>query len=162
MGGRTHHIRCQPFERWGDCMNGEQWKQVPSVPFLQASDFGRIRVAPHKKPMPRGGIRIYGGHASRGLWDGKRFIFVVRQKTYKVSRLVCEAFNGPPSDGKNVCLHLDEDAKNNTPKNLKWGTQKENLNGPKFLAYCRARVGTKSPTIKARMKKIETQKRAKK
>ena len=138
-------------------MMSEQWKKVPSVPFLEASSLGRIRVIPHFKSMPRGGTRRYGGHESFGFWDGKRFIFVIRGKTYKVARLICEAFNGSQPEGKNICLHIDEDARNNKPQNLQWGTQKENLNGPKFLAYCRSRVGTRSPTIKARMKHMQNQ-----
>ena len=66
-------------------------------------------------------------------------------KTYKVHRLVCEAFHGPPSKEKSVCIHLDEDYRNNQPTNLKWSTQKENLNAPGFIAYCKGRTGDNSP-----------------
>lgn len=57
----------------------------------------------------------------------------------KVHQLVCEAFHGPkPFDGA-VVIHLDENALNNRPENLKWGTQKENLNMPKHRHYLRTR-----------------------
>jgi hypothetical protein len=65
---------------------------------------------------------------------------------------VCEAFHGEPEKGQ-VCMHLDEDARNNRPENLAWGSQKENLNAPKFLEYCKGRVGDKSPSIKGKRKK---------
>jgi hypothetical protein len=48
----------------------------------------------------------------------------------KVHRAVCEAFHGPAPDGMPYVLHIDEDAHNNRPENLKWGTQKENLRMP--------------------------------
>ena len=48
----------------------------------------------------------------------------------KVHRMVCEAFHGPAPAGKPYVLHIDENAHNNRPENLKWGTQKENLRMP--------------------------------
>lgn len=130
--------------------NPEIWQIVPSVPGLLASTRGRVMVVPKLGVMPHGGLRHYGSRARRGSWDGSRYIFVHEGKTYKVARLVCEAFNGPAPEGKNVCMHLDENSKNNTPANLQWGTQKENLNAPGFIEYCKGRVGENSPTVKAR------------
>jgi HNH endonuclease len=102
-------------------------------------------VAPHEVRMPHGGVRLYGGFPQEGAWregtgrQGGRYKLPLRGKHYSVSRLVCEAFNGPPPPDKPLCLHIDEDVTNNTPSNLVWGTQKENLNMPAFLAYCRQR-----------------------
>ena len=62
-----------------------------------------------------------------------------RGRTYKVARLICEAFHGPPPSRKPQCLHLDENARNNLPQNVMWGTQRENLNATGFLQYCRVR-----------------------
>jgi hypothetical protein len=99
-------------------------------------------VIPYESVMPKSGIRTYGGVPVTGSWveKGKRYILVYKGKTYKVARLVCEAFNGPPTHLKNVCMHIDENGKNNNPKNLAWGTQKENLNAPKFIEYCKKRT----------------------
>jgi hypothetical protein len=133
----------------------EIWRIVPSIPVLIASSWGRIMVVPFYGKMPHGGSRNYGGEPTYGQWDGNRFIYVHKGKTVKVHRLVCEAFNGPPKH-KQVCMHLDEDARNNKPENLKWGTQKENLNAPGFIRYCRNRTGLNSPTIKAQMKRSQT------
>jgi len=100
--------------------------------------------------MPYGGVRKYEGRPRYGDWDGARYIWVFRGKTYRVARLVCEAFNGPPPEGRNVCMHLDENSRNNRPGNLEWGTQKENLNFPGFIAYCKGRTGLKNPYSKGR------------
>jgi HNH endonuclease len=122
------------------------------VPGILVSSEGRVMYTPHREPMPHGGARPYGGQPTFGVWnkaDG-RFIVVVRGVTYRIHRLVAEAFHGPaPFDGA-VVMHIDENAANNRPTNLRWGTQKENLNAEGFLAYCRTRVGENSPTIKGR------------
>lgn len=65
-------------------------------------------------------------------------IFVFRRKSYKVHQLVCEAFNGPKPFPTAVVCHEDENFRNNASDNLKWGTQKDNLNYPGFTAYARA------------------------
>lgn len=105
-------------------MAKEIWKTVPSTPHIEASSFGYVRTV----NMATG----RRGKERRGSWDGERFITQIRGQNYKVARLVCEAFNGPPSGEKNVCIHLDEDSKNNTPENLAWSTQEHNLNMPLF------------------------------
>ena len=128
----------------------EEWHEVPSLPEYEASSWGRIRRVPFVGSMPHGGFRIYGGKVWRGVWDGKRYIFLFRGKTRKVARMVCEAFNGPAPDDKPNCLHEDENSRNNRPGNLRWGTQKENLNAPGFLEYCRGRTGENSPYVKGR------------
>jgi hypothetical protein len=133
---------------------GEVWRVVPSELWCMASSDGRIMVAPYEGAMPNGrGVRQYGGQPHFGVWnksDG-RFITVYKNKTYKVHRLVCEAFHGPAPDNARYCLHIDENAANNSPDNLKWGTQKENLNAPAFLEYCKARTGDDNPWVKGRI-----------
>ena len=130
----------------------EIWRLVPSLSGVLASSQGRLMVIPFVGQMPNGGKRLYGGHPTKGQWDGCRFIYVHKGKTYKVHRLVCEAFHGSPSDRHLVCMHMDENPSNNRPENLKWGTQKENLNAPGFIAYCKSRTGENSPTSKWRKK----------
>lgn len=123
----------------------EEWRTVHSHPAIEVSSIGRVRAMPRLGKMPHGGNRIYASDGTFGQWDGKRYLYVLHRRTYKVARLVCEAFNGLPEQGQ-VCMHIDEDSRNNRPENLRWGTQKENLNAPGFRAYCRSRTGDRSPT----------------
>lgn len=124
----------------------EIWKPVPSYPGVLASSEGRIVLPPRYAPLPNGGYRMYAPEPSVGFDQrAKRGAAHVYKGTYnffygniKVHQAVCEAFHGPrPFDGA-VVIHIDEDARNNRPENLKWGTQKENLNAPGFKAYCRS------------------------
>ena len=133
-------------------MNPEIWKRVPSLPLFWASSWGRIKTEDYVHIMPHGGTcvrRISPTYGSRA--DG-RMVVLFRRKTYKVHSLVCEAFHGKRPDGLK-CLHIDENFRNNKPCNLKWGTQKENLNAPGFIAYCKSRTGDKNPFVKARGRK---------
>lgn len=131
----------------------EIWKPIASLPGVLASSRGRLLIIPGFGQMPHGGPRSYGARARRGQWDGARYIFQHGGKTYKVARLVCEAFNGPPPFERAVCMHLDENSRNNVPTNLQWGTQKENLNAPGFIAYCESRTGENNPFIKGRKRR---------
>lgn len=136
-------------------MSGEIWRVVPSLPDVLVSSEGRVMMIPYRGPMPKGGGRPYGGKPTFGVWnkaDG-RFIVTIRGHTYKVARLVAEAFHGPAPSEDAVVMHLDENAANNRADNLHWGTQKENLNAPGFLNYCRSRTGDDSPIIKGRRRR---------
>lgn len=129
----------------------EIWRTIPSLPDYFASSFGRVMRVPYRAPMPYGGERPYGGVPICGVWneEDQRFFFNYAGKNYKIARLVCEAFHGQPPPGEPVCMHLDENSRNNRPDNLAWGTQKENLNAPGFIEYCKGRTGENSPTTKA-------------
>jgi hypothetical protein len=119
----------------------EVWREVPGVPEIKASSLGRVRWNDGKPRI---------GSWQRSSGQGRYILTVGRSpaKNYMVARLVCLAFHGiPPNDKPNV-LHEDEDARNNKPDNLRWGTQKENLNYPGFIEYCHGRTGENSPTIK--------------
>lgn len=147
----------------------EIWKHVPSEPGVMASSWGRILLAPRYAPLPNGGFRAYMpdprygqiSKAKKGAAHEYRLIMVrrdeaaARQAPRKVHQLVCEAFHGPKPFPEAVVLHLDEDALNNRPENLRWGTQKENLNMPKFREYLRNRKGERSPVIKSQRKRSE-------
>lgn len=136
-------------------MTREVWRKVPSVPRLRASNLGRLRLDPIAVALPNWGVRLYGGTPTLGAWDGTRYVWQYGRRTRKVARLVCEAFKGPPPPGRSVCMHADENARNNRPTNLSWGTQRENLNAPGFLEYCRGRTGESNPHIKGRTARQE-------
>lgn len=118
----------------------EIWKPVPSKPGVLASDEGRILLPPRHAPLPNGGYRFYETAPTVGTQRrakvGAKHVYLGTWMRHlgnlKVHQLVCEAFHGPKPFPGAVVIHLDENALNNRPENLKWGTQKENLNAPGF------------------------------
>ncbi len=115
-------------------MEIERWKDSPSVPGLEVSSFGRIRVKPYHKEMPYGGFKVIGGHAwhgtiARGV-SRPRYVTRFRGRTHKVHRLVCEAFHGPaPFAGADV-LHRNGNTLLNREDNVRWATRSEIRNQP--------------------------------
>jgi hypothetical protein len=129
-------------------------KPIPSIPGAYANSLGQIKLPESKAKMPHGGIRHYKtnwvkGTKRKSQKSAKHEYYgtLYRGKNYKVHRLICEAFHGPPPFDGAIVLHLDEDATNNRPENLKWGTMKENMNMPKVKAYhkkvCRDKMAGK-------------------
>jgi hypothetical protein len=141
----------------------EEWRPVPSYLGVTASSFGRIKLPDSTAKMPHGGMREYKtkpifGTKTKASKTARHEYFGVMSSKFgnlKVHRLVCEAFHGPPPDGKPFVLHADENALNNRPENLSWGSQKENLNASGFIEYCKSRTGENSPTSKGLAKKIK-------
>ncbi|MDE0590433.1 HNH endonuclease signature motif containing protein [Halocynthiibacter sp. C4] len=130
-----------PDSQQHSSFKGEVWKPVPSEYGVLASSEGRILLPPSYAPMSNGGFRAYFpkpryGQISREHRTAKhtyRIIMVrregenARQSPRKVHQLVCEAFHGVKPFNDAVVIHIDENAHNNRPENLLWGTQKENL-----------------------------------
>ena len=111
----------------------EAWKISPTLPDYMVSNRGLVMRRPTIGKMPNGGERQYGGTPHRGSWDGSRHIITHKGKTYRVHRLVCEAFNGPPPFEGAVAMHVNENSRNNNAPKLAWRTKRENLNAPGFL-----------------------------
>ena len=132
-------------------------RPVPAIVGALAREDGMIKLPAAQATMPNGGVRGYSTKWRRGIKGRasktarhERYTLFYRGRNYKVHRLVCEAFYGPPPFPKAVVLHLDENALNNAKDNLRWGTQKENLNMPNFISYCKSRTGENNPYIKGR------------
>ncbi len=137
----------------------EIWKDIPSVPTMEASSWGRVRIKPYCIQMPGGGVKYLRpkprvgteqkSAAGRPGVAKRRMIYVLGlRKSFIVARLICEAFHGlPPFDGA-MALHIDENPSNNRPTNLEWGTAKENQNAPLLKEWHCSRVGEKSPRSK--------------
>lgn len=137
-------------------------KPIPSITGAYANDLGQIKLPEFESDMPNGGKRLYttiwiNGTKARASKTARHEYRMTnyRGKNYKIHRLVCEAFHGPHPEGKPIVLHLNEDALDNRPENLRWGTQRENLNMPGFLEYCRGRTGEDSPVVKGKKNKLK-------
>lgn len=146
-------------------MEKEIWKPVPSKAGVLASSWGRVCLPPSTAPMFNGGVRSYTpkptyGYITRSSKTALHEYMGLYSKKFgnmKVHRLVCEAFYGLPPFHKAVVIHLDENGKNNIPSNLRWGTQKENLNMPRFIEYCKSRTGKNSPATKGLAKRASAE-----
>lgn len=124
------------------CLNGEEWKQIPTFYGYEASNLGRIRTVEGKKTFTEHhGIRVWKGKILKNktkvpsksgyvvsIWkEGKPYDLLV-------SRLVCSAFYGMPEDflekmsvNKITVNHKDGNRYNNNFENLEWMSIKENI-----------------------------------
>jgi len=142
-------------------MKNEIWKEVPSFPGVMASSLGRIKLPDSEAPLPNGGVRkyfpkpTYGTKTKASKTARHQYYGIFNRKfgNIKVHRAVCEAFHGKAPEDKPYVLHLDENALNNRIENLRWGSQKENLNASGFIEYCKSRTGENSPAFKGRKNK---------
>jgi hypothetical protein len=125
-----------------------QPRPIPSLPDYVAFEDGSVMRLPYEAAMPHGGRRAYGGRKWKGVLQNGRPTIMYKKKNYRVSRLVCEAFHGPAPFPRAVVMHLNDDPTDNRPENLRWGTQKENLNTPKFIAFCKSRTGDRHPRFR--------------
>jgi hypothetical protein len=123
----------------------EVWKESPLYPGVIASSHGRIRTEVRFVPLPNGGERpcetkpTFGcitsaNKTARHVYFGR---YIKGVGNVKVHRAVCSAFHGPPPDEKCVVIHVNENGLDNRPENVRWGSQKENLNMPSFKEYNR-------------------------
>lgn len=66
------------------------------------------------------------GHATKKGYSHVSLCHNGRKVTRSIHRLVCMAFHGMPIEPTLQVRHLDGNPSNNTPENLRWGTQVEN------------------------------------
>ena len=97
-------------------MDKELWADIEGFENeYQVSNSGKVRKL-------KGKVKELNQGDSKGY---KTVSF--QRKTHLVHRLVCMAFNGPPSEDKNAVHHIDENKTNNTPENLMWVSVGENI-----------------------------------
>ena len=100
-------------EIWKDIKDYEGHYQVSNLSRVKSIKFGKERIL---KP-----VTDRHGYSIVGLWKNNK------QKTYKVHRLVAEAFIPNPYNLPQV-NHKDENPLNNNVNNLEWCNSKYNCN----------------------------------
>jgi|LakMenEpi03Aug12_release.lakeMendotaPanAssembly.Ray.scaffolds.fasta_scaffold769461_2 hypothetical protein len=104
-----------------------EWAPIPFAPDYFVSRCGQVAsMKPFRRfaPLPEAPRPLTFGHDKDGyrrvtLYDGRKASY------WRVCRLVCWVFNGPPADGQLV-RHLDGVNTNDVPENLAWGTAQDN------------------------------------
>lgn len=111
----------------------EEWRPIPGWEgSYEVSNLGRIRGVDRLVVHTRStGKRFAKGKILRQHANDYGYMFVMgssenRQRRIWVHRAVLEAFVEARPQGM-VTMHLDNNPKNNRLQNLKWGTQKENI-----------------------------------
>ena len=109
----------------------EEWKDVCGYEGLyQVSNLGRVRSLDRRARTARG-TRKVNGHVLATADNGRGYRYVTfsggrkRENKY-VHRMVAEAFVENP-DNLPCVNHRDYDVTNNTPENLEWVTQGQNV-----------------------------------
>jgi hypothetical protein len=101
-----------------------RYVNVPSFPGYRVgtdgsvwSINGRYCVKKWRKLKP---WKTYNGYLQLMLYSERKPI------VFSVHRLILLSFVGPCPEGME-CLHLNNDKQDNRPSNLKWGSQKQNM-----------------------------------
>lgn len=135
-------------------MDNEEWRQSSSYPDYEVSNFGHVRRrTPGQHTNPGRICRPYRPPAQRH--------FIVRlsrngqSRTCIVSRLVAEAFIGPPDIGHNLTRiqHINGDHEDDSAENLRWVTPSACAIPRKLTAEKAARIKSEfeylSPSVTA-------------
>lgn len=115
-------------------LSGEEWRKIDVAPLYSVSNLGRVKAeACEKWHSKRKTLIFYPAKIiSQGNNNGYLVVTLIndkgKRKTYRVNRLVANAFLPNPQNLPDVC-HLNEYSFDNRLVNLKWSTHKENVNG---------------------------------
>ena len=110
------------FEYQNEDQMAEDWRDIPDLPFYQASDQGNIRgIGPSRKSKNKVWRILSPFQKSDGYW----LVQVGKGKKEYVHRLVARAFLKPGFAEVEV-NHKDADRSNNALDNLEWMTKRHN------------------------------------
>lgn len=117
----------------------ERWKPIVGFEdYYEVSDWGRVRsIEREVDALDKSGkvTRRYCPAKIKNLRVTDRYVRVRlfidggprAGFSFAVHRLVADAFLPAPTPEQVVVMHLDDDKSNNHYKNLRWGTQSENM-----------------------------------
>lgn len=115
------------FKRWSSNQKLEIWKDIEGYKGLyRISSLGQVKSLNYNKT---GKERILKSAVCGGGYLQIELSKNSKRKKYLVHRLTAQAFI-PNPENKPCIDHIDTNPLNNNVKNLRWCTQKENLNNP--------------------------------
>ena len=126
---------------------GEEWRRIKGCSLYSVSNMGRVRAESYEKWYSDSRrFQFYPTHIMAQGKNGNYLIVSLvndmgNTKSYRVNRLVLEAFTDNPQNLPDAC-HRNENSFDNRLVNLYWGTRKENLNS----SLHRARISKKRGT----------------
>lgn len=104
-------------------MEKEIWKPIENYPDYIVSNQGNVKSLKNNQERLMKGSRDKDGYYFIGLYNNGI------RKFYAIHKLVAEAFL-PNTENKPCIDHINTDKNDNRVENLRWCTQKENLNNP--------------------------------
>lgn len=121
----------------------EEWRSIEGYEGLyEVSSYGRVRSLDRYEINNLGYKRLLKGKIlSPGIKKDGYFIVSLKNKNFRVHRLVAQAFI-PNPEGLPQVNHKDEDKSNNNVDNLEWCDSKYNNN------YGTARIRTRETLVK--------------
>ena len=126
----------------------EIWKVYPKIPFIEASNLGRIRTKDRYVPVSGRGKRLIKGRVLKQHLDNNGYLcvrFKVNGKLVhlRVHRIIAISFIPNPNNYPEV-NHKDNDRTNAAISNLEWCTSKYNSDYKKNFGTSPADVQGKS------------------
>lgn len=136
-----------------ECHKDEIWKAVDGLDGYEISSCGRLRSVDRIVKTKRGIKYFYKGTLKKVTLSPAGYKrTLIRGKNFTIHRLVLTTFCGKRKE-KQVCRHLDNDCLNNHISNLKWGSQKENMDDKR--AHGTYQIGDLASNNKLKMKDVE-------
>lgn len=140
-----------------DSLPGEIWKKdiLIGADHVFVSSLGRVRLD-ERQTVARNSVgimapRTFPARICSTYVDGKGYAVVTirhagAKRNYKVHRLVCAAFHGPPPPDRKFACHANGSRLDNRPDNLKWGSPIDNA--ADTIRHGRHRVGSQKKNTK--------------
>ena len=132
------------------------WKQYPKYSFIEANQFGEVRIRDRYITYKNGNKRLIKGRLLKQHLNTNGYMYVNfrvngKKINLRVNRIVATAFVPNPL-GLPEVDHIDCDRTNNVASNLRWCTHKENIAHRDKLGHTAKHNAPKKPVIAVHLK----------